>query len=620
MQLTKSLKARRTTIAPKGLIEKNNYYILGDTYVRVLTVTALPNEFGEGFLAQFINDSRFHIDFSTSIMNEDVSSFLQKEINELENKIDKCDNDINREILIKRYRSYQDSLKQLVANNSRTINTVINLYIHAKSFQDLEEYTKELKEFFYSTGLSIRLDTLPRLQVGAMQKNSPLFIGSSLDRYSNYHIGLMMPSLSVAGLWPFIFDSMDDKYGSFIGVEANTGGKIVFDQFAYINDRNARFNGRTAGNMIIVGRTGMGKTTIINLLVNSHIINRRKVIWCDPENKNKKVTNDLGGNYIEFGVDRNIINIFDLKPVTTDNENREDDSIMYDTATAISNVVEDLSITLKLLWPSITENEIDMLNEITVKTYRSAGIDGSESFKYYFPEDYPTFTDFSGTIDELLEDYSQNLSLYKREYDALKNLQMKMRSLVGTPDIPGHYARYFNGKTNIDLQALEDIGLLSFGMKHLASTPIGVRNALLRLVFNYAWSKCLSTDEETVFVSDEDHQFISIEEIASIKAQFQRRARKYNTVTISGTQQVRDYCDERILTYGRAIFENTTYQMYFHMYKSSVNDLSQLIMLTDQEKEQLVSLPPYTCLTEVGNRKIPIRVLLTEDEEKLIGK
>ena len=169
-------------------------------------------------------------------------------------------------------------------------------------------------------------------------------------------------------------------------------------------------------------------------------------------------------------------------------------------------------------------------------------------------------------------------------------------------------------------QALDDIGLLSFGMKHLASTPIGVRNALLRLVFNYAWSKCLSTNEETVFVSDEDHRFISIEEIASIKAQFQRRARKYNTVTISGTQQVRDYCDEKILTYGRAIFENSTYQMYFHMYKSSISELSQLIMLTDQEKEQLVNLPPYTCLMEVGNRKIPIRVLLTDDEDRLIGK
>ena len=56
-----------------------------------------------------------------------------------------------------------------------------------------------------------------------------------------------------------------------------------------------------------------------------------------------------------------------------------------------------------------------------------------------------------------------------------------MRNLVGTPDVPGQNARYFNGKTNIDFEALEDIGLLSFGMKHLSSTPIGVRNALLDL-------------------------------------------------------------------------------------------------------------------------------------------
>lgn len=615
--LKRKESARRTVIAPKGLLEKDNYYIIGDTYVRVLTVYALPNEISEGFLAMMINDPRYHIDFSTEIIDVDYSSTIQKEINELEHKIDKSQNDMDREILLRNYYSLKDSLKQTVANNSRTINTVINIYVKANDLKELNDYTKELKEYFFSTGLEIRLDTLPRLQIGAMQKNSPLFIGNSLNKYSNYHIGLMLPSLTTAALWPFIFDSVDDRYGSFIGIEANTGGKIVFDQFAYLNDNSARHSGRTAGNMVIVGRTGMGKTTLINLLVASHIVNKRKVIWCDPENRNEGYTKFLGGNYIEFGNDNSIINIFDLKPITTDSTGIEDETMMYNTNLAISNVVEDLSITLKMLWPNITEDELNMLNEITVKTYRTVGIDGTESFKRYCPSDYPTFTVFSGTINEMIEEYAKRLDLNKKEYNALKNLQMKMRSLVGSPDIPGHLARYFNGITNIDMNALDDIGLVSFGTKHLFNSPDGVRNALLRLVFNYAWATCLSTNDETVFISDEDHTYILIEEIASIKAQFQRRARKYKTVTISGTQQVRDYSDDKIITHGKAIFDNSTYQIYFNLTKDGVSDLSKLVSLSDQEKEQLQALPPYTALFNVGNRKIPMKVLITDDERRL---
>jgi len=619
MKLKRTEKARRTTLAPHGLVEKDNYYIIGDKYVRVLTVSAMPKAITEGFLAQFISSPDYHIDFSTSLMNIDFASYMQKEINHLEEQINKTNTDTAREELITRYYTMQETIKQMVANKSRTMNVVINIYITADDLQKLNEKTIAVKNRI-QTDNHMRLHTLPRLQVGAMQKNSPLFIGNSLNKYVDYHIGVMLPTLTGAALWPFFYDSIDDKYGAFIGVEANTGGKIIFDQFAYLNDtENAKAQGRTAGNMLVIGKTGMGKTVFMTLLICSHIINHRKVIWLDPENKNRELTRKLEGNYIEVGLNKNVINIFDLQPVSTDADEKESEEVMYDTKIAIKNVVEDVIIMFKTLWPNITEDEINVLDEITEKTYRVVGIDGTESFRYLKPEDYPTFTTFSVVIDQMLEEYENSSLKNKKVIEALLNLQMKMRSLVGTAGIEGHLSRYFNGTTNINMDSLDTIGLVSFGTKHLMNTPEHIRNALLRIIFKYAWSNCLSTDEQTVFVTDEDHTYIQNEPIAALKAQFQRRARKYNTVTISGTQEVKDYNNDRIQVHGAAIFNNATYRVYFNMELDGIVELGKLVHLTDQEMDTIRFLLPHYCLFENGNRKIPVHILMSEREKEFFG-
>lgn len=219
----------------------------------------------------------------------------------------------------------------------------------------------------------------------------------------------------------------------------------------------------------------------------------------------------------------------------------------------------------------------------------------------------------------MLEEYENSSLKNKKVIEALLNLQMKMRSLVGTAGIEGHLSRYFNGTTNINMDSLDTIGLVSFGTKHLMNTPEHIRNALLRIIFKYAWSNCLSTDEQTVFVTDEDHTYIQNEPIAALKAQFQRRARKYNTVTISGTQEVKDYNNDRIQVHGAAIFNNATYRVYFNMELDGIFELGKLVHLTDQEMDTIRFLLPHYCLFENGNRKIPVHILMSDKEKEFFG-
>ena len=153
----------------------------------------------------------------------------------------------------------------------------------------------------------------------------------------------------------------------------------------------------------------------------------------------------------------------------------------------------------------------------------------------------------------------------------------------------------------------------------LIEAPDNIGNALLRIVFKYAWSNCLSTDDQTVFVTDEDHTYIQNEPIAALKAQFQRRARKYNTVTISGTQEVKDYNNDKIHVHGTAIFNNATYKVTFNMELDGILEYGKLVYLTDQEMDTIRFLLPHYCLFQNGNRKIPVHILMSEREKEFFG-
>ena len=197
-------------------------------------------------------------------------------------------------------------------------------------------------------------------------------------------------------------------------------------------------------------------------------------------------------------------------------------------------------------------------------------------------------------------------------------LQMRMRQITGYRDIEGEWGRYFNGTTTIKPEEIERSNMISFGTKGLINISPELQNALLRLVFQFAWSVCLGNREEAVLVVDEEHMFIGVPFLAELLAMIQRRSRKYLTATLTGTQQVNDYCDESIKKHGKAIFDNSTYQVYMNLTKDGINDLSRLITLTEEEKESIERLSPYQGLFVLGNKKIPVQFLATPDELSLI--
>ena len=606
---------RRTTISPTGMKEYSTYYRMGEKYTRVLSIYKYPFEFVEGLLVRFVGDPNFDIDMVVEHSDLDIASALKNQMNSYEELYRKSSDPQSKERLRVRYDNLKAFISRNVRQSSTTVNVIVNIYVKADALEELNEKTKYVKDSLEASQYEVKTRTVSYLQQAYYRKNSPLFVESGLNKDENFLIGQPMDSISCAALWPFVYDTLEDPDGTLIGHELSTGGKIIFNQFLWQTHPSlAKMYNRASGNTIIVGRTGMGKTVLMNMILMGHLIHHRKIVWIDPEDKNYRLTQYVGGAFISFGDGSKIINIFDLKPISSDDRiSRES---MYNTRLAITNVVEEIKITFKMLWENITDDELSMISEIVYDTYADVGITFEKSFENLGVEDYPTFDNFSAVLDQKIQVYS-SIPHSDREVSALKHLQMRMRSITGHRGIEGEYGRFLNGTTSISREELQR-NIISFGTKSLINVSRNVQNALLRMVFQYAWSVCLENTDMSVLAIDEEHMFINEPYLAEVLSVIQRRARKYSSATLTGTQEVHDYSNEKILSEGKAIFDNATYQIYMNLTLDGINDLSKLINLTNEEKNTILNLPVHCGLMCIENKRIPVRFLASEDELRLI--
>lgn len=615
-KLTKLRNPKKSTISPTGFKEYGTYYRIGDKYVRILTISQYPYEFVEGLLVKFVADPDFDIDMLVEHSDLDIASALKKQMHQFEMLYERSSDPQEKSRLRYRYTNLKNFIDRNVRQTSTTVNVCINIYIKADTLEGLNEKTKYVRDGLEASTYEIKTRTVSYLQQSYFKKNSPLFVENGMNADENFLLGQPMDSISCAALWPFVYDTLEDPDGTLIGHELSTNGKVIFNQFLWhTHPQIAKMYNRSSGNTIIVGRTGMGKTVLMNMILMGHLMHHRKIVWIDPEDKNYRLTTYVGGAFISFGDGKKIINIFDLKPISND-DGRSTKEEMYNTRLAITNVVEEIKVTFKMLWKNIGDDELSMISEIVYDTYASVGITFDQSFEHLGPEDYPTFDNFTAILEEKIRSYS-NAKNCDIEVDALKHLQMRMRSITGHRGIEGEWGRFFNGTTSITADEMKK-NIISFGTKSLINVSRDVQNALLRMIFQYAWSVCLENIDMSVLAIDEEHMFITEPYLADLLAVIQRRTRKYCAATLTGTQEVHDYCNDKILNAGKAIFDNATYQIYMNLTLDGINDLSKLINLTLEEKNTILNLPVHCGLMCIENKRIPVRFLATEEELQLI--
>ena len=586
----------KSQIAPKGLQFNPSDFFISDKYATLLTVVSYPKFISPGYLSTLTTMAgikvvikHIPVPFST------ISKMLNKQIAELKtNYQNERDRTIQERIRVD-YESLEYFVSMLASSQSRIFDFQMHIMITANTKEELEMKKTNVKN--YLDAMELRAVSLRFEQEKVLKSILPIFPKQDIED----RIGTPIPSITMAAMYPFIFDSIKDPgLSTLLGVDFS-GGVILFNQFLY---KIKKENNRNNANMILLGTSGSGKSTAAKLLLRGHIRNGCQIVAIDPEDEIGEMARTYGGDTIDLGKGGEYGMINPLQIVIDADEDEIKQGLGY---TVLTRTLQFLKAFMKYYDPSIEEDVLTLFTEVVQATYKRFGIDFDKDFYNYGPNDYPTFSDVYETIKAIL----MSMPEHTHERDIMERLELKIRPFTN------ELRYYFNGHTTIQ----HDSDFIVFNIKELMNTESNIKNALFFNILKYAWGLCLNKDVDTVFMIDEAHVLLGDHNAlgADFLAQVQRRARKYNTGSIIITQQPSDFAAPEVLMQGKAIFDNASYYLVMGLKKQAVEDLSKLIDLNDNEAESIKQYSQGEALFVCGNRRMRINVVVTPEELSSFG-
>lgn len=586
----------KSEIAPKGLEFNPSEIIISDKYMRILTVVSYPRTIPVGYLSSItsmpgvkMSIKHIPVPFST------LQKMLNKELANLKVRYQEEKDQTTQERIRQDYDTLETFITQLAMAQSKIYDFQMHIVITADNKEELDTKNVQIKNYLDAMGL--RAIPLRFEQEKVLKSILPFFPKQDVEE----RIGTIMPSPTMAGMYPFIFDSIKDPGPSTLLGTDFSGGVILFNQFLY---QIRKEHNRNNANMIILGTSGSGKSTAAKLQVRSALRNGYKVVCIDPENELREMVETFGGDNIDLGKGGSFGMINPLEVLVDADEEEIKQGLGH---AVLTQTYQFLKGFMKYYDPSIEQDVLNLFIELLQETYRRFGITEQTDFLNYTSDMYPTFSDLYTTIKGKLISMTEAT----HERDIMERLELKVRPLVN------ELKYYFDGHTSIAPRS----NFVVFNIKEVMNSDVNTRNALFFNILKYAWTLCLDSSINTVMMVDEAHVLLSGGNVlgADFLANIQRRSRKYNTGNIIITQQPSDFTPNEVITQGKAIFDNAAYYLVMGLKKQAVEDLSLLIDLNDNEKESIKRYSQGEALFVCGSRRMRITVVLTQEELESFG-
>ena len=585
-------------LAPKGLTFNTSDFYVSDKYSTILTVVSYPGAIQPGYLSSLstgLSGVRIvakHIPIAFSVL----ARMLNKQLVDLQERYQKERDVTLQEKLRNDYDSLNDFISMITRDQSKVFNFELHIMIVADTKEELESKKVQVKNLM--EGMLMRAIPLRFEQEKVFKSMLPIFEKQDIED----RIGTPIPSPTLAAMYPFIFDSIKDPgLSCLFGVDFS-GGVVLFNQFLY---QTRKEHNRNNANMIMLGSSGSGKSTAAKLLLRSHIRNGYKLVCIDPEGELEDMAKQFGGDFINLGLGGEYGMINPLEVVADGIDDETGRGIGY---SILTNTLQTLKAFMRYYDPSIEEDVLNLFNEVVMETYQRFNVNVNTDFTTFKKEDYPIFSDVYETVRGKILAYGEATA----ERTIMERLEMKLRPLVS-----GGLEFYFNGHTTI----VPKSNFIVFNIRELMNAETNIKNALFFNILKHAWSLCLDTNINTVMMVDEAHMLLGQNNTlgADFLANVQRRARKYNTGTIVITQQPSDFTDERVITQGKAIFDNSSYYLIMGLRKQAAEDLAKLLDINENEIEGIKGYNQGEALFICGSKRLQISVVATDAELESFG-
>lgn len=614
------LKYQSETGQKQGVLKKKipdrDEFALRETMKQLLPLRLRFNSrYGEqsGFLRQTITVRNYPTEFNTdcvlrslalvegttvklsltpidiSVSNRAMAQQLNQKTSDSKSAKKKSDA-VEAEIAV---NSLSAAFTKMRENNERFYYLNIFIECYGKDREELKNRTERVKSELRVYGITC--DDLIYEQKNAFISVCPI----GYDRFPL--LSRNMPTATIAALYPLTASRKADPKGLFLG-KTGTGSPFLLDPLIHNSEV-------TNSNLAIIGGSGQGKSYLIKKII-AQLRARNISVYClDSEIEYADEFNNLEGTNLDCSGGGVFLNPFQIRACRqiSDSDLANDDPDCFKQSTAFKQHLSWLRSFFHTLWPDMSEQQLNILMILTQDMYNRQGINDGIETQDIKNEDYPTFDTLYGFCENVYRDFDG------KRYFMFNAEELQPILLYLHEAVYGAAGAVFCGTTNI-----KDDTAINFLIAGLMEGDINLRNAAMLNIVSYIWNTVVTKREPLVFVVDELYLTL-IPEIAGLLRNFAKRARKYNAMLITATQDLADYDNPQIIHLAKPLLTLPSHRFYFNLGEIEKSVVKRVLNLSEPELEVIAESRRGHCLVKTGNQKYELMIGTLSYEAELFG-
>lgn len=547
-------------IAPEAIEVDFSDIKINDTYYRTLFVAGYPRFVNANWLSPLIN---FPHSLSISMFiypvdGKGVIEDLRRKIAEMEAELQ---GDIQRgriinidtQVKLEDARSLQE---QLAKGAERFFQFGLYITIRDDKKDILDRVTNHIKS---ALGALLIVAKTASLQIEDGFKTT---LPTGLDKLK---LNRNMDTTSLATTFPFTSSELTANEGLMYGINEHNDSLVVFDRFTLEN-----------ANMVVFAKSGSGKSYMVKLEILRSLLFDTEVIVIDPEDEYRKLSDAIGGTYIDFSFSSpNRINPFELPQMKEPDENE------------LAMKIISLHSLLKIMVGDMNPQEEALLDRALVMTYQMKGITRDPATHALEP---PLMEDLYKALTGMEEAVARGLADRLEKY------------------VKGSFQGIFSQKSNVNFGNQ----LTVFGIKNLTDE---LRPTAIFIILDYIWTKVKRDLRRRLLVVDEAWYLMKSEDSATFLYSIAKRARKYFLGLTTITQDVEDFLKS---DHGKAIVSNSSLQVLMKQSSNAIEKLATTFYLSQGERHLLLTAEVGEALFFAGQNHVAMRVVASPEEHIII--
>ncbi len=546
-------------IAPPSAEVDFKHVRVGDRYFRTFFVVDYPREVSPNWLSLLIDHKEtMNISmFIYPVESKDVLSNLRRKIAEMEATID-SDHKAGLAPDPKIEASLEDAIalrEELARGLERFFQFGLYVTITADTPEVLEEKSKQLQTLLASNMLLIKPATLQ------MEEGFKTTMPYGNDKL---FITRNMDTTSLASTFPFTSYEISQPGGILYGVNTLNNSLVIVDRFSFEN-----------ANSVVFGKSGSGKSFLVKLEVLRQMMFDAEILIIDPEDEYRTLCQSLDGEYINFSKTSDV----KINPFALLSEDK--------TEAQLGIKILSLHGLLKTMVGNMSPTQEAILDRSLVLVYKQKGITPDPAT---YSKEPPILEDLYKTLLNMEENEAKELAFRLEKY------------------VKGGFAGLLNAQTNYDIQSQ----LTVFSIKQLEDA---LRPIAMHVILDFIWSRVRNKLKKRLLIVDEAWYMMKYPDSASFLQGIAKRARKYYLGMTTLTQDIEDFLNN---DYGKAIVSNSSIQILLKQGTSAVEALAKTFMLSEGEKQYLLTAQVGEGLLFAGQNHISAQFIASQFEYDLI--